>query len=121
VPLTPPQLITTLIQRSLQPDAINVTGQSLSLVASRGIGREVAIVFAQVAASAIAIGPRSSQDSAAQEILDEAAKAGHPPPQLLKLTLDILDEVSVNNVLLTIMQSFGCLDILINNAVRHEK
>ncbi|KAF3406512.1 Short chain dehydrogenase andI [Talaromyces pinophilus] len=89
--------------------------------ASRGIERVVAIAFVQAAASAIAIGSRSSQDSAAQEILEEAAKAGHPPPQLLKLTLDISDEESVNNAPLTITQSFGRLDILVNNVGRLEK
>lgn len=48
--------------------------------ASKGIGRRIALAFAQSGASKIALGARSSLDSLESEILDATAKAGLPPP-----------------------------------------
>lgn len=95
--------------------AVLVTG------ASRGIGRATAIAFAEAGASAIAIGARTSLDNIEKAILEAAAKSGHLAPQILKLALDISDEQSVANALSQTEQSFGRLDILINNAGRLEQ
>jgi NAD(P)-dependent dehydrogenase (short-subunit alcohol dehydrogenase family) len=94
--------------------AIFITG------ASRGIGRACAVAFAQAGASAIAIGARSSLDPVVKAILEEAAKAGHPAPKVLKLTLDVSDEKSVASAFAQTEQSFGRFDILVNNAGRLE-
>jgi NAD(P)-dependent dehydrogenase (short-subunit alcohol dehydrogenase family) len=88
--------------------------------ASRGIGRACALAFAQAGASKIAIGARSSLENVEKLILQEAAKIGHPAPKVLKLKLDISDEISVGTAFTQTQQSFGRLDILINNAGRLE-
>lgn len=86
--------------------------------ASKGIGRRTAISFAQSGASKIAIGARSSLGSLESEILDAAAKAGHPAPLVVKLKLDVLDKESVKRAAQEVEKAFGegGLDILINNA-----
>ncbi|KAF7935520.1 hypothetical protein EAE99_002500 [Botrytis elliptica] len=84
--------------------------------ASRGIGRACAVAFTQAGASAIAIGARASLDPVEKAILEEAAKAGHPAPKVLKRTLDVSDEKNVVSVFAQTEQSFGRLDILVNNA-----
>lgn len=86
--------------------------------ASKGIGRRIALAFAQSGASKIALGARSSLDSLESEILDATAKAGLPPPQVLKLHLDVSDKESVKGAALEIEKAFGegGLDILVNNA-----
>ncbi|KAK6611189.1 short chain dehydrogenase reductase [Botrytis cinerea] len=94
--------------------AVFITG------ASRGIGRACAVAFAQAGASAIAIGARSSLDPVEKAIFEEAAKAGHPAPKVLKLTLDVSDEKNVASAFAQTEQSFGRLDILVNNAGRLE-
>ncbi|EIM87434.1 NAD-P-binding protein [Stereum hirsutum FP-91666 SS1] len=86
--------------------------------ASKGIGRQTAISFAQSGASKIAIGARSSLDSVESEILDAASKAGHPAPQVMKIQLDVLDKESVKRAAQQVDKAFGegGLDILVNNA-----
>ncbi|TGO31666.1 hypothetical protein BHYA_0449g00020 [Botrytis hyacinthi] len=107
-------LVTAANCKEQKNRAVFITG------ASRGIGRACAVVFAQAGASAIAIGARSSLDPVEKAILEEAAKAGHPAPKVLKLTLDVSDEKNVASASAKIEQSFGRLDILVNNAGRLE-
>lgn len=78
----------------------------------------MAIAFAQSGASRIALGARSSLDSVEADIIDAASKAGHPPPQVLKLQLDVVDKDSVRKAAQTVAKEFGDdgLDILVNNA-----
>lgn len=94
-------------------------GRSILITgASKGLGRSMAIAFAQSGASRIALGARSSLDSVEADILDAALKAGHPPPQVLKLQLDVVDKESVRKAAQTVAKEFGDdgLDILVNNA-----
>ncbi|TQB68359.1 Short chain dehydrogenase mpl6 [Monascus purpureus] len=95
--------------------AVFVTG------ASKGIGRATAVAFAQAGAPSLALGARSSLDAAETAVLDAAKSAGHPPPQVLKLTLDVADEQSVADAAARVERAFGRLDILVNNAGRVEK
>ena len=94
----------------LSGHAVLITG------ASKGIGRETALSFARAGASHIAIGARSSLDSLKAEIEHAAQMAGKQAPQILILELDISDNASVEMAAGTVQQSFGRLDILINNA-----
>ncbi|KGO67388.1 Short-chain dehydrogenase/reductase SDR [Penicillium expansum] len=95
--------------------AVFVTG------ASKGIGRAIAIAFAQAGASSIALGARSSLDAVETAVLEAAKSAGHPPPQILKLALDVSDEQSVSDAAAEVKRAFSSLDILVNNAGRVEK
>jgi NAD(P)-dependent dehydrogenase (short-subunit alcohol dehydrogenase family) len=89
--------------------------------ASRGIGRAVAVSFAQAGASSIALGARSSLDATEAAVLDAARSSGHPPPTFLKLVLDVADEQSVADAAVEVERDFGRLDVLVNNAGRVEK
>lgn len=86
--------------------------------ASKGIGRCVALAFAQSGAPKIALGARSSLDTLESEILDAATKAGHPKPQVVKIQLDVLDKDSVKRAAQEAEKAFGKagVDILVNNA-----
>ncbi|CAI7602300.1 unnamed protein product [Penicillium pancosmium] len=98
-----------------QGRAVFVTG------ASKGIGRAVAVSFAQAGASSIALGARSSLDATEAAVRDAAGSSGHPPPKVLKLVLDVADEQSVADAAVEVERDFGRLDVLVNNAGRVEK
>ncbi|KAK7699084.1 hypothetical protein SLS57_012473 [Botryosphaeria dothidea] len=84
--------------------------------ASKGIGKRTAIAFAEAGASQIAIGARSALDQVEQAALEGAKLGGHPPPRVLKIKLDVMDLANVEAAAEAILQEFGGLDILINNA-----
>lgn len=86
--------------------------------ASKGIGRRIALAYAQSGASKIALGARSSLDTLESEIIDAATKGNHPKPQVLKVQLDVLDKDSVERAAQEVEKAFGegGLDILVNNA-----
>ena len=79
----------------------------------------MAISFARAGVSGIAIGARST--NALEEVekaVNNAAgqKNTNGSPRVLRLSLDIIDEASVNAAAKTVKETFGRLDILINNA-----
>ncbi|KAK9241508.1 oxidoreductase [Lipomyces tetrasporus] len=84
--------------------------------ASKGIGRATALSFAKAGAANIIIAARSSLDEVEQEILSVAPTSSVPPPQVLKLQLDVTSESSVGNAVALVKQKFDRLDILVNNA-----
>ena len=84
--------------------------------ASKGIGRATSIAFAKAGAASIAIGARSDVSSLEKEIQNAATKAGKKAPKVLCLKLDVEDRASVEKSAKDIEDSFGRLDILINNA-----
>ncbi|KAK9574975.1 hypothetical protein V6Z92_010007 [Aspergillus fumigatus] len=63
--------------------------------ASRGIGLATAHSFARAGAPSIAIAARGPLDTVETALLSTAKEAGHPPPTILKLTLDVADDASV--------------------------
>jgi NAD(P)-dependent dehydrogenase (short-subunit alcohol dehydrogenase family) len=82
---------------------------------SRGIGKSIAIGFAQASASIIIITGRSktSMTSAAAEI-----KSQSPLPSMKVETFeaDILDPLAMKYIFETVKKDFGPIDILISNA-----
>ena len=100
----------------------NLTGRSVFISgASRGIGRATALSYARAGAAKIAVTARSGLETIEQEIVAAAATASptkhSPPPQVLVLSLDVLDYASVKAAAQTTEDAFGGkLDILINNA-----
>ena len=102
----------------------NLTGKSVFISgASRGIGHATALSYARAGAAKIAVTGRSRTDieNIEQEIIAAAATASptkrNPPPQVLVLSLDVLDYASVKAAAQTTEHAFGGkLDILINNA-----
>lgn len=104
------------IQRSSMPGkTVLITG------ASRGIGQAVAISYAQAGASQIALAARTDLSAVQAEVHNAAIKAGHRPPKVLALSLDITSLTSVEASLKEIESNFGTLDVLINNAGYMEK
>ncbi|KAH2307189.1 hypothetical protein KXV94_002076 [Aspergillus fumigatus] len=82
----------------------------------RGIGLATAHSFARAGAPSIAIAARGPLDTVETALLSTAKEAGHPPPTILKLTLDVADDASVAAAAEEVAAKFGHLDILINNA-----
>ncbi|KAL3429590.1 hypothetical protein BDV09DRAFT_202882 [Aspergillus tetrazonus] len=102
---------------AINPVHLNLTGKSVFITGgSRGIGRAMAISFAKGGASNIAVGARSDLTQLSKDIAAAAKSANRPPPQFLPLKLDVTNEDSVTQCTKQIEQSFGKLDILINNA-----
>ncbi|KAK9328512.1 hypothetical protein V1520DRAFT_345886 [Lipomyces starkeyi] len=90
--------------------AVLITG------ASKGIGRATAVSFAKAGATAIVIAARSNLDDVEKDVLAAAEEAGHSPPQVVKLQLDVTDEASISSAVSQTEKQVGRLDVLINNA-----
>lgn len=83
---------------------------------SKGIGKALAISYAQAGAAGIALGARSDLSSLENEVLDAAKKANRKEPKILKLWLDVTALDSTQAAAKATECAFGKLDILINNA-----
>ena len=84
--------------------------------ASKGIGRAAAISFVKAGVAAIAVAARSALSSLEREMHDAATAAGKPVPHVKAIPLDILDPDSIERAARTTSDTFGRLDVLINNA-----
>ncbi|KAI1815282.1 NAD(P)-binding protein [Poronia punctata] len=102
----------------ISPEKTNLSGKSVFIAgASKGIGRETALAFAQAGCSRIAIGARSDLSPLVQELEKAAKDAGKAAPHVISLQLDVTSEDSVRASADKISQQFGgALDILICNA-----
>ncbi|KAM7188060.1 hypothetical protein V8F20_010715 [Naviculisporaceae sp. PSN 640] len=105
---------------AINPRNFNLSGKSVLITgASKGIGRTTAIRFALAGCSRIAIAARSSSllSTLTTEIHSAATSAGHPPPQVLELALDVTSPSSVEAAAKTLAAEFNnSLDVLIPNA-----
>ena len=84
--------------------------------ASKGVGRAAAISFVKAGVAAIAIAARSDLSSLEREMQEAATAAGKPKPNIKSIHLDILDPQSVERAAQITSDTFGRLDVLINNA-----
>ena len=85
---------------------------------SRGIGKAIAIRLAKEGANTVIVGktaePHPKLDGTIHTAAEEIAKVG--PGKVLPLQGDIRFEESINHIVKTTIDTFGGIDILINNA-----
>jgi NAD(P)-dependent dehydrogenase (short-subunit alcohol dehydrogenase family) len=85
--------------------------------ASRGIGKAMAIAFAQAGASVVGIAARSNLLPVKAEIEEAAALVGRDVPRIIIVTADVLSRESLQQAVEEITPQFdNKLDILVNNA-----
>ena len=87
---------------------MNFTDQTVIVTgAGSGIGRAAALRFAELGANVVIA---VKNETAAREVADEAgAKA-------LAVTVDVSDSASVRSMIKTVVNNFGGIDVLCNNA-----
>ncbi|KAI1768775.1 hypothetical protein GGR53DRAFT_477016 [Hypoxylon sp. FL1150] len=103
----------------ISPKKANLSGKSVFITgASKGVGRETALSFAEAGCDKIAIGARSDLSSVVGDIKEAARKAGHTKePKVLSFKLDVSLEDDVKAAAETVSREFGGkLDVLVNNA-----
>jgi citronellol/citronellal dehydrogenase len=98
-------------EKSLREKVVFITG------ASRGIGREIALRFAREGANIIVAAKTAQEhptlDGTIYTVSEEIERAGGTA---LPLQLDIRDETKVYEAVGKAIESFGMIDILVNNA-----
>ncbi|GKT65032.1 short-chain dehydrogenase [Colletotrichum tofieldiae] len=95
----------------------NCTGKAVLITgASKGLGRAIAIGYAEAGASMIAVAARSDVSSTASAVLEAAKNAGRAEPTVLVLEMDVSNTSSVKAAAEKLAAEWGRLDILINNA-----
>lgn len=96
---------------------VDLTGTAVFITGgSRGLGRAMALSFARAGASHIALGARSDLAAVAQDISAAAASAQRSPPEFLPVQMDVTDESGVSAAATQVEETFGKLNVLINNA-----
>ena len=101
----------------VDPKKLNLSGKHILITgASKGIGRALAVAYAQAGAAGIAIGARSDLASLEKEINQAASAAGWQAPKVIRISLDVTDLASAEAAAKTTESAFGKLDILVNNA-----
>ncbi|KAF6224480.1 hypothetical protein HO133_011057 [Letharia lupina] len=102
---------------AIDPTKLKLGGKYVFLSgASKGIGHAAAISFVKAGVAGIAIAARSDLSSLEREMHEAATAAGKPSPQIKSIRLDILDAQSIERAAQETSDTFGKLDILINNA-----
>ncbi|OHW96929.1 short chain dehydrogenase reductase [Colletotrichum incanum] len=95
----------------------NCTGKAVLVTgASKGIGRAIAIGYAEAGASMIAVAARSDVSSTASAVLEAAKNAGRAEPTVIVIEMDVSNPSSVKAAAENLTAEWGRLDILINNA-----
>ncbi|KAK1466246.1 short-chain dehydrogenase, partial [Colletotrichum cuscutae] len=97
--------------------ASNCTGKAVLITgASKGLGKAVAIGYAEAGASLIAVAARSNVSSTIASIIEAAKAAGRAEPTVLALEMDVSSTPSVKAAAERLTSEWGRLDILVNNA-----
>lgn len=93
------------------------TGKAVLITgASKGLGKAIAIGYAEAGASHIAVAARSDVSSTVAAVRDAAIKAGRDEPTVFSLEMDVSDMANVRAAAKKLTEEWGRLDILINNA-----
>lgn len=90
--------------------AVLITG------ASKGLGRAIAIGYAEAGASHIAVAARSDVSSTVTAVREAAKNAGRDEPTVFALEMDVSDMASVRAAAERLTTEWRRLDILVNNA-----
>ncbi|CAM1504641.1 Fc.00g022320.m01.CDS01 [Cosmosporella sp. VM-42] len=107
---------------AIDPSKRDFSGKYVFIIgASKGIGQETALSYASAGAAGIGIGARSDLSDLIPRLAEAASVAGKPAPQVVAVTSDVTDQVSVADAAEKISNSFPRLDILVNNAGYLEK
>ena len=102
--------------------ASNLVGKTVMVTgAANGVGRATVIAAARAGASQIVGVDMSSFGKLEEDATDAAAANGKVKPKVLLFNLDITDRAKVQGAAKLVAESFGGLDILINNAGRFER
>lgn len=105
---------------AIDPANADLTGKVVVVTgASRGIGQATAVAMAQAGAKGIVLIARSSPDATKAACL-EAAREGRKT-EVLALAVDITDTAAVAAAAKRIEETFGRVDIVVNNAGYLEK
>ncbi|MCE5328605.1 MAG: SDR family oxidoreductase [Planctomycetaceae bacterium] len=89
----------------IQPVAV-VTG------ASSGIGMEMALAYAAKGYAVVLAARRARR----LETIAEACRAAHPQAQAIVAATDVTDETQVRHLVTAARQTFGRIDVMVNNA-----
>ncbi|TDZ51496.1 Short chain dehydrogenase citE [Colletotrichum trifolii] len=97
--------------------ASNCTGKAILVTgASKGLGKAIAIGYAEAGASHIAVAARSDVSSTVAAVREAAEKSGREEPTVLALEMDVGDTASVKAAAARLAGEWGRLDVLVNNA-----
>ncbi|OSX62987.1 hypothetical protein POSPLADRAFT_1181058 [Postia placenta MAD-698-R-SB12] len=100
---------------AIDPAKADLAGKVVLITgASKGIGKAIAIAFAQAGASGLVLFARSDM-SAATAACEAAARPGQDL-KVLAISVDTTDAAQVADALAKVKAAFGRLDILVNNA-----
>ncbi|KAL9576264.1 MAG: hypothetical protein Q9212_007244 [Teloschistes hypoglaucus] len=107
---------------AIDPTKASFDGRYIFITgASKGIGRAAAVAYAKAGAAGIGLGARSDTSAVEKDVKNAAVEAGKKAPTVLKIKLDVSSRQSVEDAAKTVQDSFGSLDVLVNNAGYLEK
>jgi len=105
---------------AIDPKKADLSGKVVLVTgASRGIGRTIAVSFAQAGASGVVILARG--DPKTSEAAVQAAQRPGTSLRVLSVAADVTDSAQVESAVKCIKETFGRLDILVNNAGYSER
>ncbi|KAH6893367.1 hypothetical protein B0T10DRAFT_592314 [Thelonectria olida] len=102
---------------AIDPAKSDFTGKAVFITgASRGLGQAMSVAFAKAGASKLAIVARSDLSATVDAINAAARTAGHPNVDVLPIQADLSIPESVEMAAAKVKESFGHLDVVVNNA-----
>ncbi|KAF4468372.1 glucose 1-dehydrogenase 2 [Fusarium albosuccineum] len=102
---------------AIDPAKFDLHGKTVLITgASRGLGRAMGVSFTKAGVSRLALVARSDLSATIDAIKTVAKKSGHQEPEILPIKADCSVPESVEALAKKVQESFGHLDLLINNA-----
>ncbi|KAM0425709.1 hypothetical protein ACHAPT_008956 [Fusarium lateritium] len=102
---------------AIDPTKADLRGKTVFITgASRGLGQAMSVSFAKAGASRLVIVARSDMPATVEAIKSASREVGHSEPEILAIQADCSSPESVEAMAKQVKQTFGHLDIVINNA-----